>query len=46
MDTKMKAEEIEEAKPAPLNQYGDHAQQEKLTRRILLKLDTRLVLRP
>ncbi|KAJ5770881.1 uncharacterized protein N7511_002932 [Penicillium nucicola] len=43
MDSKSKVEELEEAKPTPLNRYGDHAQQEKLTRRILLKLDTRIL---
>lgn len=39
----MNAEEVEEAKPSPLNQYGDDAHQQKLTRRIMMKLDTRLV---
>ncbi|OQD80460.1 hypothetical protein PENANT_c035G03521 [Penicillium antarcticum] len=43
MDSKLKVDELEEAKPAPLNRYGDNAQQEKLTRRILLKLDTRIL---
>jgi hypothetical protein len=41
---KSKGSELEESKSAALNQYGDHAHQQKLTRRILLKLDIRLVL--
>lgn len=39
----MNVEEVEEAKPSPLDQYGDHAHQQKLTRKVMLKLDTRLV---
>jgi hypothetical protein len=31
--------ELEEAKKAPLDQYGDLSHQQKLTRKILWKLD-------
>jgi hypothetical protein len=40
---KSKVEELEEAKTSALDRHGDHAHQQKLTRRILFKLDTRLV---
>ncbi|KAJ5487985.1 hypothetical protein N7530_002285 [Penicillium desertorum] len=35
--------ELEEAKSAPLNQYGDLAHQQKLTRKILWKLDIHIL---
>lgn len=34
---------LEEAKDSPLNRFGDDAHQSKLTRSILVKLDTRYV---
>jgi hypothetical protein len=41
MEPKPGVMEIEEAKTGELNRFGDQQQQQKLTRRILLKLDTR-----
>lgn len=43
MESKPSAMEVEEAKSSELNRFGDQLQQQKLTRRILLKLDTRWV---
>ncbi|KAJ5550743.1 hypothetical protein N7535_001314 [Penicillium sp. DV-2018c] len=40
---KTKGSEVEESKSVGLGQYGDDAYQQKLTRRILLKLDIRLL---
>ncbi|KAJ5101437.1 hypothetical protein NUU61_003659 [Penicillium alfredii] len=40
---KMTVEELEEAKHQPLHRFGDQAHQQKLTRRILWKLDTRIL---
>lgn len=34
---------LEDAKETPLNRFGDDAHQSKLTRSILVKLDTRYV---
>lgn len=36
-------DEIEKAMLSPLDRHGDQEHQRKLTRRIMLKLDTRLV---
>lgn len=41
MDPKSRIVELEETKSDSLNRFGDHHYQQKLTRRILLKLDTR-----
>jgi hypothetical protein len=41
MEPKPRVMEVEEAKTDELNRFGDHLHQQKLTRRILLKLDTR-----
>ncbi|KAJ5667899.1 uncharacterized protein N7477_006469 [Penicillium maclennaniae] len=43
MESKPSVMEIEEAKTSELNRFGDQLQQQKLTRRILLKLDTRIL---
>ncbi|CAG8244986.1 unnamed protein product [Penicillium olsonii] len=36
-------EQLEKAMDSPLDRYGDYAHQQKLTRRIMLKLDTRIL---
>lgn len=41
MEPKPGVMEIEAAKTGELNRFGDQQHQHKLTRRILLKLDTR-----
>ncbi|KAJ5435654.1 hypothetical protein N7445_006539 [Penicillium cf. griseofulvum] len=40
---KSKVSELEEAKSAPLNRYGDLAHQQKLTRKMLWKLDIHIL---
>ncbi|KAJ5872037.1 uncharacterized protein N7529_004390 [Penicillium soppii] len=40
---KSKVNEIEETNSSPLDRHGDEAHQQKLTRRILFKLDTRIL---
>lgn len=41
MDPKSKIVELEEARSDSLNRFGDPHYQQKLTRQLLLKLDTR-----
>lgn len=45
MEPRYRAEELEEAKQAsvPLERFGDVAHQEKLTRRLVMKLDFRIL---
>lgn len=43
MDPKPDIKEMEEAKASSLNRVGDEVRESKLTRSILLKLDTRSV---
>ncbi|KAJ6137597.1 Major facilitator superfamily domain general substrate transporter [Penicillium samsonianum] len=40
---KSRVSELEEAKPSPLDRHGDLAHQEKLTRRVLWKLDIHIL---
>jgi hypothetical protein len=43
MEHKSGVMEVEDPKQSELNRWGDHEHQHKLTRRVLLKLDTRYV---
>jgi hypothetical protein len=41
MEHKPGVMEVEDPKQSELNRFGDHDHQQKLTRRVLFKLDTR-----